>query len=206
MKKYFAFLIMAIITVCFTLFSALPCFALTITPVPIEVEYGHMFSNLYIDDDGKSYEVEVFRWEQDNNGNEKLTVSSDVVIYPTVAKTPKNIRIALQSKFSGEKEESFRIILTEIPPAEPVNSSGIRVLKSLSLPIFFKPSKSKAVVDYKKQCTPTGMSITNSGTLHLLIKAGDNLVYVLPGNTVPVSERTAYIVERGKNKETITCE
>ncbi len=87
-------------------------------------------------------EAQAMLWEQ-ADGEDRLTPTRDVLVSPVVFTLPPNgsqlVRVALQHAADAQRELSYRLILTEVPPeAKPV--AGLNVSLRISLPIFVEPA------------------------------------------------------------------
>ena len=112
-------------------------------------------------------------WEQ-VDGQDRLTPTRDVLVSPVVFTLPANgaqlVRVALQRRADPDRELSYRLILTEVPPQASPNFTGLNVALRLSLPIFVEPV---AAAQPKLQWTATrgsgnGLDVTalNTGAAH----------------------------------------
>ena len=81
-------------------------------------------------------------WEQ-VGGEERLSPTRDVLVSPAVFTIPANgsqiVRVALRRAPDGERELSYRLILTEVPQTASPDFTGLNVALRLSLPIFIAP-------------------------------------------------------------------
>jgi fimbrial chaperone protein len=88
-------------------------------------------------------EAQVMLWEQ-VDGQDRLTPTRDVLVSPVVFTLGPNgsqlVRVALQRPADTQRELSYRLILTEVPPQATPEFSGLSVALRLSLPIFVAPT------------------------------------------------------------------
>ena len=84
-------------------------------------------------------QAEALLWEQDE-GQDKLTATQDVLVSPAVFTLPANgsqlVRVALRVPVDAGRELSYRLILTEVPPQDNPGFTGLSVSLRLSLPVF----------------------------------------------------------------------
>lgn len=92
-------------------------------------------------------QVRVFRWDQ-SNGADTLTPSAELIASPPL------IRIAAQAEQlvrlvhptpaavaqSTEREQSFRVLIDEIPQADASPTSGVNLRLRYSVPVFIAPA------------------------------------------------------------------
>lgn len=88
-------------------------------------------------------QVRIFRWTQ-VNGQERLTPASGVVASPPMAKlgsrSDYTVRVVRTDKAPVSKEESYRLVVDELPnPAREKNGTVVVVLRH-SVPVFFEPA------------------------------------------------------------------
>lgn len=84
-------------------------------------------------------QIRVQRWMQTSEG-EKLVDTTDVVASPpatTIAPgSQQSIRLVRVNKAAPKGEESFRILVNELPSKAPVNGSAIKFTMNYSVPLF----------------------------------------------------------------------
>jgi len=87
-------------------------------------------------------QAEVLLWEQ-VDGQDKLTPTRDVLVSPAVFTLTGNgsqlVRVALRRPADGQRELTYRLILTEVPQQASPEFTGLNVSLRLSLPIFVAP-------------------------------------------------------------------
>jgi fimbrial chaperone protein len=85
-------------------------------------------------------QVRVFRWSQ-TNGQEKLEPTDDVAASPpvlTIGPNGKNIvRIIRQSKQPIVGEESYRLLIDQLPDLSQQKNGAVNLLVRYSIPVFF---------------------------------------------------------------------
>jgi len=143
-------------------------------------------------------------WEQ-AEGQERLSPTRDVLVSPAVFTIPANgsqiVRVALRRAPDGERELSYRLILTEVPqPANP-DFTGLSVALRLSLPVFVAPAaEAQPQLEWSATRNADGrlaLAARNSGTAHARVLSftvapatGDDgaiaqntTAYILPGQS-----------------------
>jgi len=84
-------------------------------------------------------EAQAMLWEQ-VDGQDRLTPTRDVLVSPVVFTLAPNgsqlVRVALQRPADAQRELSYRLILTEVPPTAERGFTGLSVTLRMSLPIF----------------------------------------------------------------------
>ncbi len=85
-------------------------------------------------------QARIFRWSQ-KDGKDVLEKTSDVIVSPPILSVAKGsdgiVRIARVSTKPVEGEETYRILLDEVPSREKLQGGGLAVVVRQSLPVFF---------------------------------------------------------------------
>jgi fimbrial chaperone protein len=92
-------------------------------------------------------QVRVFRWSQ-ANGQEKLEPTDDVAASPpvlTIGPNGKNlVRIIRQSKEPIVGEESYRLLIDQLPDLTQQKNGAVNLMVRYSLPVFFGAHNKKS--------------------------------------------------------------
>ena len=90
--------------------------------------------------EGADVQVRVFRWTQEN-GVERLEPTRDVVASPPAAKVQAGkdyvVRLVRVTKRPVAGEESYRLLIDQLPSRAKPRSGTIKLLVRHSLPVFF---------------------------------------------------------------------
>jgi fimbrial chaperone protein len=144
-------------------------------------------------------------WEQ-AEGQERLSPTRDVLVSPAVFTIPANgsqiVRVALRRAPDGERELSYRLILTEVPQPVSPDFTGLSVALRLSLPVFVAPSaEAQPRLDWSATQGADGrlaLEARNSGNAHARVLnftvtpatggaggaiAQNTTAYILPGQS-----------------------
>jgi fimbrial chaperone protein len=125
--------------------------SLQVDPVLIDVTTaGAVASTLSLHNAGTTpinAQVRVFRWSQ-ANGQEKLEPTDDVAASPpvlTIGPNGKNlVRIIRQSKQPVAGEESYRLLIDQLPDLSQQKNGGINLMVRYSIPVFFGARNKKS--------------------------------------------------------------
>ncbi len=83
-------------------------------------------------------QARVYRWTQAGD-EDALTSTQDVIVSPPIFTAPdggsQTIRLLLRSRIAAGAERSYRLLLDEVPPANPTKGQIAFTLR-LSLPVF----------------------------------------------------------------------
>jgi fimbrial chaperone protein len=87
-------------------------------------------------------QIRVFRWSQ-TNGEEKLEPTQDVVASPPALSlhpnTPQVVRVVRIDKGPITREESYRLIVDQLPNLTQQRNGTVNMILRHSIPVFFKP-------------------------------------------------------------------
>jgi len=159
-----------------------PCFAfagtLQVSPINIEViapstTATETLSNI----EGKGVlncQVRVFKWSQ-VNGVEKLEPTRDVVASPPALTIKEGanatVRIVRLSKTPIAGEETYRLLVDEIPPAPTKGTAAVAFAVRHNIPVFFSPAGLSTKISWTAKATKGGVkvSVQNVGQRHVRI-------------------------------------
>jgi fimbrial chaperone protein len=153
--------------------SSVSAASLQVAPTTVEVQAGNSAATMNIKNTGTEplkAQVRVFRWTM-INGTEKLEPATDVVASPPFATVKPNmdytVRLVRLSKQPVTVEETYRILIDEVPESPKVIRSGfVNMTFRYSIPIFFLPPKADAPALTWSQVKRNGkvyVSATNAG-------------------------------------------
>src|SRR5918993_1358762 len=142
---------------------------LSVSPVTLEIAAPRTNAKLNLENRGEepvTVQIRVFRWAI-KNGKESLTPTSSVVASPPMATLKPHgkytVRIVRVANEPVTAEESYRLLVDQLP--KPVNQPGSAVsfLIRQSIPVFFttaelqKPSLVwSARIEKSNSCSPPG--------------------------------------------------
>lgn len=179
---------------------------ITISPVQLYItgERGQSSTTAVINSMGetseRTYEIEVLKWEQDQNGEDVLTPDHTLIVNPEnfVLKpdASRTVRFGFKQNIESmqlKKQESWRVRFVEIPSV--LNQTGVNIALNFSLPVFvgngFKPDM---VFNLTKNNKNESILVArNNGTAHFqltnfsiqdkskkVVKDVNVLKYILP--------------------------
>lgn len=154
----------------------------------------------------RTYEISVFRWTQDEQGNDVLTPDTDLVVNPKalilLPESNKVIRFGFRQSIAAmnlKQEGTWRVKFSEIP--SPLQKTGMSIALNFSVPVFvgngFQPDMSFHFV--KDEKNNTVLMAKNSGKAHFqitkfsiqdasgkVLKDIDTMKYILPDRQVSI--------------------
>lgn len=163
-------------------FAASPAVAgtLQVEPVLVDVTAPGAASTVTLRNEGTAAidaQIRVFKWAI-VNGKEQLTPTSDVVASPpSVTLTPKGqyvARIVRVSKQPVAGEESYRLMVDQLPDLSQQRNGAVNLMVRYSIPVFFgAPNKKMPTVAWSVATQGDKVTLTahNSGDRRLRISA-----------------------------------
>ena len=118
-------------------------------------------------------QISVMAWDQRKDGEMVLKPTSDIIFYPTLLTVDpgaqRNLRVGTKGS-AVAKEQSYRIIVEELPPNAKIQGSGVRIVTKMSIPIFITPAKAE-IKNVIERITLRGSDVSfdlkNQGNVHI---------------------------------------
>ncbi|MEK6199943.1 MAG: molecular chaperone [Psychrobacter sp.] len=187
---------------------------LQVSPTSLSLQARENASGLTLSnssDEVINAQVRIYQWSQDEKGDQ-LTPSRGLLASPPMIELNPGdkqlvriIRAKAPSQGAAAVEDSYRILVNELPIKSPKQKSGLQFAMSYSLPVFVQPVgtvKTNPQLQWRYSLQPDGKQITlrvhNSGNGHakliglsIVNDAGNSinihqglLGYVLPNATM----------------------
>ncbi|MBI1866760.1 MAG: molecular chaperone [Methylocystis sp.] len=154
--------------------------SLQVTPVGIEVTAPGAGSTVKLHNEGTTKinaQVRVFRWVQ-TDGQEKLEPTDDVVASPPMARLDPGadytVRIVRLSRQPVSGEESYRLLIDELPDQRSSGNHLINLVLRHSIPCFFlapDAEPAKLTWSIQQQKGRVSISADNDGDRHVRLAA-----------------------------------
>ncbi len=135
-----------VVKLAFLFFSAIASAkaqSLTVSPLAADLAPGNVSSVFTLETsekEGVAVQVRVFRWSQ-ADGADKLEKTDNVVISPPVltvhAGSPSTLRLVRVAKSPVSGEETYRVLIDQIPDRKKQQAGTIALRITQSLPVFF---------------------------------------------------------------------
>ena len=116
---------------------------ISIAPVTLDIPAPRNSGKLTLenrDSDDLAIQLRVFKWEQ-KDGKDRLVPTKDVVASPPMAKfkaeTRYTVRVVRVAKTPVRGEESYRLLIDQLPKPAAKSSSQVNFLIRQSIPLFF---------------------------------------------------------------------
>jgi len=157
--------------------------SLQVAPVSIEVMAPGAGAIVKLRNEGKTKidsQIRVFRWVQ-IDGQEKLQPTDEVVASPPMARLAPGaeytVRIVRLSKQPIAAEESYRLLIDELPDQKALSNRVINLVLRYSIPVFFLPANAepaKLTWSVEQHNGRVQLSAVNEGDRHVRL-AGLNV-------------------------------
>ena len=154
--------------------------SLQVEPVLVDITAPGAASTVTLRNEGTARidaQIRVYRWSI-VNGKERLDPTDDVVASPpTVTLTPKGqyvARIVRVSKKPVVGEESYRLLVDQLPDLSQQKNGAVNLMVRYSIPVFFgAPNKTHPTVAWSVATAGDKITLTahNSGDRRLRISA-----------------------------------
>lgn len=140
---------------------------LRVAPITLEVPAPGATATLTLRNDSRepmSVQLRTYRWTQ-QNGAERLTRSSDVVVSPPMTRLApgavQTVRIVRTSKSPVNREEAYRVIVDQIPDLSRQRAGTVAFTTQMRIPVFF--------VGGGARIPDVAWSLRNSGNALMLV-------------------------------------
>lgn len=119
---------------------------LQISPVTVDLPSDENASGITLRNEGDRPlygQVRVFRWDQ-SNGNDTLTPTQELVASPPLiqiaAQADQLVRLVRATPAPIAVEQSYRILIDELPPPDTTPTNGVTIRLRYSVPVFVEPA------------------------------------------------------------------
>lgn len=148
--------------------------ALQVSPINIEVPGGTATTVENLANKGTTVinaQVRVFKWNH-KDGKETLVATTDVVASPPALKIQPGgvatIRVVRLLKTPVVGEETYRLIIDDIPPPPDKQGGSVSFAVRHAIPVFFQAAGIKSELSWKAKMNGQNLVLTatNMGQLH----------------------------------------
>ena len=171
MRRMFAALLVLVLP------AAASAASLQVTPVTVDLNAGRKAATLTltnVDSEPVNVQARIFRWTREG-GQERLEPTTDVVASPPMTRMApgavQTIRVVRVSNTPARAEESYRILIDELPDPERQRAGEVAMVLRQSIPIFFADRSGAPKVSWRVEPRAGGHDLVarNSGARRLRI-------------------------------------
>jgi len=147
-----------------------------VSPIRVTFQANESTTLMTVRNDGQErlrLQVSVMAWDQSKRGEMVLTPTEDIIFYPNLLTiepgAQRNLRLGTNN-VTVTKEQTYRIFVEELPSNQKFQSTGVRVVTKMSIPIFIKPAKAdvrNSIDRITLQGSDFSFDITNRGNVHI---------------------------------------
>jgi fimbrial chaperone protein len=152
---------------------------LSVAPIRVELSSKERTAVLTVrnqEDSPVVVQVRPTAWSQPD-GHDQLDESHDLLVTPPIFTVPPRgsqvLRIALLREPDPARELPYRLVLSEIPPPTPPETTGLRVALRITLPVFVAAkAHGGADLAWSHRWLPDGtleVAALNRGSAHLQV-------------------------------------
>lgn len=200
----------------------------SVTPVRIYMTPKDRAIAVTLTNEGDSplvLQAELYTWEQNPDGTDKLTPTEDLLLSPPIVKLGPNarqvVRLAMLAPRDPLRQMTYRMIMREVPQGPPPKESiQVPIALALNMPIFITPPQAKREVSCTiERADPRTLQAIcgNTGTAYaqireMTLKASDGRLlasfdggsYVLPGARRAITLKTLETPHAGQAMLSVT--
>jgi fimbrial chaperone protein len=129
-------------------------------------------------EDDLSLQVRIYRWLQNDAGEDIYEETGDIVAFPRMLRIKKGeeraVRVGTDIR-PESKERTYRIYIEEMPvPGRRPEGAAVRVLMRAGVPVFVAPLKARPSGKIESVSVRDGeirVSLKNDGNLHFIINS-----------------------------------
>ena len=151
-----------------------------VQPVRVDLSPSQAMAVLHVTNESSSstvVQVNIKAWSQ-SDGRDVFAPTRDVLATPPIFTIPAGgeqiVRVGLMAPPKADREETYRIFLSQVPPKPRPGLRGLQFALRISIPIFVMPTVRKAKKpepDLRWSCKALGrntfkVSVDNIGTAH----------------------------------------
>ncbi|GBE39196.1 MAG TPA: molecular chaperone [Nitrospirae bacterium] len=121
-------------------------------------------------------QLRAYKWEQDKEVKNVYSPTKDIIFFPKIFRIPQGeerlVRIGTKIP-PGKHEKTYRLYIEEVPAPRSVETTAVRILLRIGVPIFISPLKTEAKAVIEKAALIKGrllFTLKNQGNSHFIIK------------------------------------
>lgn len=150
-----------------------------VSPTRIQLDKDHRSVLFTITNNSMAtlrFEVTTSAWDEAEDGTMLLADTDDLVVFPTLLSLPaggsRRLRVGAADA-PGMQEHAYRIFVTELPAGAVDDTTGIRVLTRIGVPVFVGPSRPAAHLEVDEAALhdeQLDVVVANSGVTYAMVR------------------------------------
>jgi fimbrial chaperone protein len=152
----------------------------TVSPVRLFFNSNNRTNILTIKNNSEesiTLQLRVYEWRQNERGENLYSPTKDILFFPkilTLKKAEEKI-IRLGTRVpQGKDEKTYRLYIEEIPPPTTLETTAVRIVMKVGIPIFISPLEVESKGNIEKLELSKGklyVLLRNGGNIHFIIKS-----------------------------------
>jgi len=152
----------------------------SVSPVRIFFDSKNRITILTIKNESEeklTLQLRAYKWQQDEEGKDIYLPTKDIIFFPKIFKIQndeeKLIRIGTKIP-PGRHEKTYRLYIEEIPEPHTIETTAVRILLKVGVPVFISPLKTVTKGSIEKVEMRNGslfITAKNEGNSHFIIKS-----------------------------------
>src|SRR5271165_4015328 len=150
----------------------------SLSPTRLTIARSGSSTDLTISNGGTKpvrFSVHAFHWAQTASGDQQLSPTDDLIVYPQSFTIDPLDRRFIRVGFTGPlqpSEQSYRLVISELPPFDEKSTTGVGIamLGRYSVPVFILPVNVQIHGEFQQvalQNARLTFALVASGTVHL---------------------------------------
>jgi len=184
--------------------------SLQITPINIEVPAPGAASTVTLNNPGAdtvNAQIRIFKWVQ-SDGEDELIPTRDVVASPPAVKLAPGkksvIRVVRLAKTPAATEETYRLIVDELPKPVKAGQAGVGFSVRYSIPVFFSKSGDDADLSWQAMVVKGQLVLKAENSGGRRVRLASLVVANGAGKTVKIGEGLAgYVLGQSSKQWTV---
>jgi fimbrial chaperone protein len=175
-----------------------------VSPIRVQLTPGATTAAISVRNDSSTESVvlqmRVMDWKQ-VDGEDIYTPSTELIATPPIftilPSGTQTVRVGLRKTVQTDVQQTFRLYLTEVPPAPKEGFQGLQVALNIGIPIFVAPKTATGTPPvWRATLTPEGMlGLTGANAANSHVQVLDAQIYDEQDNTaVAVLQEPRYLL------------
>ncbi len=151
-------------------------------------------------------QIKAVTWTHDEEGKGIYSPTEDIIFFPKIvtikADEQKIIRLGIRMP-QGKEEKTYRLFLEEIPSPGTTETTAVKLIMNIGVPIFIAPLKTEAKGSIEKMELSKGslnIGVKNNGNVHFILQSIKVAGKDSSGEEIYATEIAGGYLHHGKSK------